>query len=237
VLRSEATSQRSIVCAVLSNCRLLGRKREMKKSVITCALVLLVCLGLASSAQATIVDGNEEWAGMLDPGESFTGIVHFIPDAPNVPDSLIFGQAPEWTSTYWFDWETEGWDTVLADEGKTAYLYGPRLTNDTSSAVNVFSFRLFYQWDTDAIGFDSNYPVYQDVAIFDDLTLTYDCGWRGIPGDSDSWEKLSDDVTWREQDDPGSDPYENPVPEPVTICLLGLGSAFLRRKRSTLMGT
>ncbi|MFZ0033944.1 MAG: PEP-CTERM sorting domain-containing protein [Sedimentisphaerales bacterium] len=200
----------------------------MKKSAITCVLVLLVCLGLISSARATIVDANEEWERTLLPGESFTCLAHFIPGVPGViPESVIFTRPPEWTSTY-----PVGWDTAVIDGGKIAYLYGPRLTNNTSDTVYVFSFKLFYQWDTDAEGFDANYPVYQDVAIFDDLTLTYTYGgWRGIP-----WERHEE--TWREHYYPGSEPYENPVPEPMTICLLGLGAAFLRksRRRSNLSG-
>ena len=201
----------------------------MNKSAMTCASLLLVCLWLTSAARATIVDANDEWGRTLQPGESFTCLAHYIPDTPDIPEGLIFEQAPEWTSTYWFDWEAADWDTAISEDGKTAYLYGPRLTNTEPNAIDVFSFNLFYQWDTDAEGFDPNYPAYQDVAVFDDLTLTYDCGWRGTPGDT--WEKLVDDVTWKEQYDPESDPYENPIPEPMTICLLGLGTALLRKKR------
>jgi hypothetical protein len=216
----------SIDCAAINNCRLLDMRRMMKKSVIIYALVLLVCLGLTSSARATIVDANEEWGRTLQPGESFTCLAHFIPDIPGVSDSLIFVQAPQWTDTYPFNYVAAGWDTALTDGGKTAYLFGPRITNGPDT-LDLFSFKLFYRWDTNAAGFDPNYPVYQDVAIFDDLTLTYDFGgWRGKPGGT--WERPSD-VTWREQY--GGPPYENPVPEPMTICLLGLGAALLRKRR------
>ena len=205
----------------------------MNKSAMTCASLLLVCLWLTSAARATIVDANEEWGGTLGPGESFTCIAHYIPDTPDIPEGLIFEQAPDWTGTYWFNWEAAGWDTALADEGKTAYLYGPRLTNDTSNAVDVFSFELFYQWDDAVEGFDPNWPVYQDVAIFDDLTLTADYGWKGTPGGT--WHEPNE-VTYMQQYYPESDPYENPIPEPVTICLLGLGTALLikKRRRKTL---
>lgn len=199
----------------------------MKKSVMIYALMLLLCAGLASVAQATIVSGSEEWGRTLQPGESFTCIAHYIPNTPDIPASLIFEQAPEWTSTYWFDYEEAGWDTALADEGKTAYLYGPRIINDTNNAVDWFSFRLFYQWDDEDPNFDPDYPVYQDVAVFDDLTLTYDSAWKGIPGDT--WDEPND-ITWRQQYYPESEPYENPIPGPATICLFGLGAVFLRRK-------
>ena len=234
MLRSEATSQRSIGCAVLSNCSVLSRKREMRKSVITCALALLVCLSLTCCAQAATVDANEEWEMEQEPYESFTCIAHFIPDVPNVPDSLIFPQASEWTDTYPFDYVSAGWNTTLADAGKTAYLFGPTLTNDGPNPIDLFSYRLYYQWDNEDPNYDPDYPVYLDVVVFNDQEIVRDFALRGIPNGPYDTVNLT---TWREQDDPGSDPYENPVPEPMTICLLGLGSAFLRRRRSTLIGT
>ena len=71
----------------------------MNKSVMTCALMMLVCLGFTSVACATLVDANEEWGTKLDSGESITSIVHYIPDTPDTPDSLIFERAPEPTFT------------------------------------------------------------------------------------------------------------------------------------------
>ncbi len=191
-------------------------------------LVAASLLVLASVAQATIVDANEEWKMALGPGESFTCLVHYIPDIPTIPTGLLFEKEPEWTSTIWFDYTAEGWQTAISTDEKTAYLYGPRLTNNTSSEIDLFSFNLFYQWDTAAAGFDANYPVYQDVAVFDDQTMIHDAAWRGIPGEP--WVP-PDDETWLEQYDPGLGPYTNPVPEPSTICLLGLSALVFIRKR------
>ncbi len=197
----------------------------MKKSVIIYATVLLVCFGPVLSVRAVPVDDNDVWQMVLDPGESFTCLAHFIPDIPNVvPESLIFTQPPEWTSTY-----PSGWDTALTDAGKTAYLFGPEITNSGPDPNVVFKYNLCYQWDDEAHDFDPNYPIYLDWVVFDDLTLTEDLGWRKkIDG---TWEWPADEITWREQYYPGSDPYETPVPEPMTICLLGLGTAFLEKRR------
>jgi hypothetical protein len=158
---------------------------------------------------------------VLQPGESFTCLAHFIPDIPGVvPESLIFAQPPEWTDTYPFDHVTAGWDTALADGGKTAYLFGPRITNNEDPNY-LFSYKLYYQWDGGATDYDPNYPIYLDWVIFNDSTLIRDLGWRRRA--DGTWEGPNE-VTW-------DGPYENPVPEPMTICLLTLGAAFLRKRR------
>ena len=200
----------------------------MKKSVMTYALVLLVCLWLTSAARATIVDANESWTMKLQPGETFTAIAHFIPDVPGVPDSLIFPDTSDWIEL--FDPGALTWDVGLADEGKTAYLYGPAITNDTDSDLPIFSYKLYYQWDDEDV---VDYPVYLDVVVFNDLEIVRDFALRGLP--HGPWDEPNED-TWKEQHDPESDPYINPIPEPMTICLLGLGTALLikKRRRKTL---
>jgi hypothetical protein len=199
----------------------------MRKSVITYATALLVYLGLTLSAYATPVDANDEWGMVLQPGESFTCLAHFIPDIPGVvPESLIFTQPPEWTNTYYFDYEAYGWDTVLTDGGKTAYLFGPRITNNGSEPNYPFSYKLYYQWDDEGLDFDPNYPIYLDWVAFDGPTTIGDNSYRRTA--AGVWEKY--DVTWREQY--GGPPYENPVPEPMTVCILSLGAAFCRKASS-----
>jgi hypothetical protein len=213
----------SVGYAALNNCCLLSRRRKMKKSVTTYTLVLLVCLGLTLSAQATPVDANEGWVMKLQPGESFTCIAQFIPDTPNVPDSLIFPQAPDWVEL--FVPEALSWDTALTDGGKTAYLYGPAITNNTAIKIPIFSYKLYYRWDDEDPDYDENYPLYLDVVVFNNQEIVTDFALRGIPGGP--WDNPYEE-TWREQY--GGPPYENPVPEPMTICLLGLGAAFLRKR-------
>jgi len=187
----------------------------MKRSVTTYILVLLVCFGLTSSAGATTVDANQEWVMGIDSNISITCVSYFIPDVPNVPDSLIFAQLPEWTNTVPFDYNSAGWDTLLIDGDKTAYLFGPELTNSGPGFLNLFSYKLYYQWDDEDV---VDYPVYLDVVVFDNDEVVYDSSRWGEPGSYEGGEDLLDG------------PY-NPIPEPMTICLLGFGTALLRKKR------
>jgi hypothetical protein len=180
----------------------------MKKSVII-DIFVLVCLILTSSARAVIIDANDEWLMPLGPYQTITCVAHFIPDIPTVvPESLLFTKAPEWTEAYPFDYV------------KIAYLYGPAITNDTSLSWDLFSYSLFYQWDDDDPYYDEKYPVWVDIAVFNGSVLVVDGSVRGIPGGP--WDDVYD-VTW-------GGPYDNPVPEPMTICLLGLGTLFLKKR-------
>ncbi len=203
----------------------------MKKSVMTCALVLLVCLWLTSGARATTVSGWDQWGITLDANESITAIAHFVwggVEFTALPlQTFIVGEYDNGG-----DWIDIGWQAELSPDNKIAYIYGPQSTNDTvDDGLGWFSYNLFYQWD-DAIA-DPLYPVYIDTALYDGpfgSEPTDYWGWRGIPGDLGSWEYR--DVPYY-KDDPEYEEgfYDNPAPEPMTICLLGLGAAFLRKKR------
>ncbi len=208
----------------------------MKKWFMIFAGVVLICLGLALTVRAVTVTSSEGWYVSLEPSgapsDSFTCIVYFIPDTPDIPVSLKFesGKPPAQTDHYlgggW--WDDIGWESTLSGDGKTAYIHGPRQTNSGLSTTKWFSYYLYYEWDDEDEDYDPDYPVYQDVAIFDDQSLTFDEAWRGTPGNG--WE-TPNPTTWKEQYDPPGGPYENPVPGPATIALLGLGAALLRRRR------
>jgi hypothetical protein len=202
----------------------------MKKSVITYATALFVYLGLVSSAKATIVTGSQEWYKYLDAGESVTCIAFYG------LGSVEFTYPPEWLVNEYtppYNQDITGWVTALSVDNKIAYLYGPRATNSSADPCPWFAYELFYQWDDNAPGFDPNYPVYQDMALFDGpfgSEATFAVGWRGTPGVASSWEyKDNNPYSGPYQTD---EPYTNPAPEPMTICLLGLGVLFCRKVSS-----
>ncbi len=199
----------------------------MKSLPIVFVLLLVIVIGPVSSARATIFTGSDEWYKNLDPGESVTCIAFYG------LGSVEYTQAPEWLFNEWtppYNHDIAGWNMVLTDADKTAYLYGPRATNTSSSASEWFAFELFFEWDDSAPDFDPNFPVYLDIAIFDGplgSTPTFAVGKRGTPGGT--WEyKDGDPLSGPYQTEV---PYENPVPEPMTISLFGLGAAFLRKKK------
>jgi hypothetical protein len=183
---------------------------------------------MPGAARATIVDVNEEWLFKLYPGQTVTAVVSFIPEVPGVMDTLMFPQEPEWTLSFPFDYVGLGWETAVTEDNKTAYLHGSAITNDTNDVKQLFSYSLFYRWDDTDPNYDADYPVYVDVAVFNDQELVSDGAIRGLPGGP--WDDPCD-VTWREQFYPESDPYVNPIPEGATVAILGLGTLFLRRRR------
>jgi len=202
----------------------------MKKSVITCALVSLVCFGLASSAQAAIVDGNNMWGITLDAGQSITCIAYYVWDSVEFTDVPLQVDYPGYDNGGL--WTDIGWQAELSPDNKIAYMHGLQSTNNTgTNNLGWFAYILSYQWD-DAIQ-DSNYPVYIDTVLYNgplgSEPIDY-WGYRGTPGDSQSWEYQDEpyaiDEPWYEEGF-----FNNPAPEPMTICLLGLGAAFLRKRR------
>ena len=209
--------------------RLFSRRKMMKKSVMTCILVLLVCLGLTSVAQAILVTGSDEWEVTLGLGEPLTTIAHYV------WGGVVFTAVPEQTDTHTAggDWDLIGWQAELSPDNTIAYIYGPTITGGPDPYL--FSYEIFYQWDDMAVGFDSNYPVYTDTAVYDGPYGSEPTNYWGVrftPGDSDpdSWDWRADPYY---KDEPGYEEgfYDNPAPEPMTICLLGLGTALLRKKR------
>ncbi len=194
---------------------------------MTCALVSLVCLWLTSAARATIVDANDEWGIVLYSDESLTAIAHYV------WGSVEFTAVPVWTTTIEFDYVNAGWSTALSPDNKIAYMYGPTINGGPDP--ELFSYNLFYQWDPCAPDFEPDYPVYIDTAVFDGpfgSPPTNYWGVRFTPGDPDpSSREYREEPYYK--DEPGYEEgfYDNPIPEPMTICLLGLGTVLLRKKR------
>ena len=186
----------------------------MKKFIF--CVVLLVCFGPPLSVSAVIVDVNQNLLLLLEPDITITCISYFIPDTPNVPDSLIFTQPPQWTNSVPFDHITEGWDTAMTDANKTVYLFGPPITNNEPDPAYIFSYKLFFQLEEEEV---VDYPVYLDIVVFNGDDIIYDSSRWGTPGSPYQW---SEDLL--------DGPYENPVPEPMTVCILGLGTVLLIKR-------
>ena len=200
----------------------------MKKLLAVCLFVVLVCFVFAAVAQATIIEiGDDEWWVGLEPGHSFTCIAHYV------WGGVEFTQAPEVTDIY-YDPDNPIWDfwqTEISPDNTIVYLYGPQVANTSGSFTPILSYQLYYQWDVDQV--DPEYPVYVDTAIYDgplgSEPIAY-WGWRGIPGDPDSWEYRDtpyvQDEEWYEEGF-----FTNPAPEITTFSLLGFGVLFLRKRR------
>ncbi len=210
----------------------------MKRPLVILTLGILICLGSATVVRATLITGYQEWGFTLKADQSFTCLAYYaLGDVDgNSVDIQFAPSLPEWTSSFTgytllgLDRDSQ-WQTAISSDSNIAYIYGDRVTNTTVSDIELFSFKLYYQWDDSAPGFDPNYPIYQDTVLWDgfqdwgDLEQKAKWGKRGVPGDgsSGSWEDKPGGATY-------SEPYTNPVPEPMTVCLLGFGAVFLRRR-------
>lgn len=210
----------------------------MKRLVTACILVFWVCFGLTSSALADIHYYQEDWGITLDANQSITCVAHFVwygIEFNDVPNQVPAGVYPDYDNGG--RWNEIGWEASLSSDNKIAYVAGPQVTNNTDvNNLGWFVYTLSYLWDDADPNYDPNWPVYIDTAIYDgpygsDPIESW--GWRGTPGDPNSWENSIDPYVINE---PWytDDFFDNPAPEPATICLLSLGTAFIfvtRRRR------
>jgi hypothetical protein len=204
----------------------------VKKSIINYIFVLLVCLWLAVPAWAVIQYGQDAWDVRLDSDQSITCIAHFVWGSVEFNDLPIQRlDLPGYVGGNWLD---IGWKSELTPDCNIAYICGPQITNTTGDDnVKWFAYNLSYLWDDEDPNFDPDWPVYIDTAIYDgpfgSAPIEY-WGWRGTPGIPESWqyrdEPYAKDQPWYTEEF-----FDNPAPEPMTICLLGLGAAFLRKRR------
>ncbi len=181
-----------------------------------------VCLYLASAAQATLVEANNDWGiNQISGISQLSCIVHHIPD---IASSLVFTEGPAFINgdpSYPDDFSQ--WQTELSLDKKTICLLGP-VTSDYR-----FKYTLFYQWD-DAVA-NPDYPVYIDTAIFNgsEGTLSLkEWSWRGNPAEILSWEYQDHSYNSGE---PYTSPHD-PLPEPITILVLGLGAVLLGKTKN-----
>jgi len=180
-----------------------------------------VCLYLTSAAHATLVDASNNWEiNQISGISQLSCIVHNIPD---IASSLVFTEDPVFVSgdpSYPGDFSQ--WQIELSSDKKTVYLLGP-VTSDYR-----FKYTLSYQWD-DAVA-NSDYPVYIDTAIFcgDEGTLSLkEWGWKGNPS-LNNW-------VYQDHSYKGGEPYTSPydpLPEPITILVLGLGAVLLGKNKN-----
>ena len=104
----------------------------------------------------------------------------------------------------------------MTDANKTVYLFGPPITNNEPDPAYIFSYKLFFQLEEEEV---VDYPVYLDMVVFNGDDIIYDSSRWGTPGSPYQW---SEDLL--------DGPYENPVPEPMTVCILGLGTVLLIKR-------
>ncbi|MHC4530499.1 MAG: hypothetical protein ACYSXD_02920, partial [Planctomycetota bacterium] len=198
----------------------------MKKLFVVCLSGVLVCLVFGVFAQATIIEtGDDDWWLGLESGQSFTCVAHYV------WGGVEFTQAPVINEIYYDPDNTiwDFWDSEISLDNTIVYLNGPQVTNTSGSSTPILNYQLYYQWDLDLV--DPDYPVYVDTAIYDGLLgsepVAY-WGWRGIPGDPNSWEYREtpyvQDEEWYEEGF-----FANPAPEVTTLSLLGFGALFLRK--------
>jgi hypothetical protein len=196
----------------------------------------VVCLYLAPSVQAAIVNADTEWdismGGTLPKAirPSMNCIAYYIPDLPGL-ESLVFTAAPVFESVPSYIGDYGQWQTELALDGKAVYLYGPTITYDSDILQKWFIYTLSYQWDNAAANFDPAFPVYHDITIFSGpkgSNSIQEWAWRGNPADILSWK-------YQDHSYKGSEPYTcpyAPLPEPITILVLGLGAVLLRKNKN-----
>jgi hypothetical protein len=211
----------------------------MKRLVV---ISLFICSGLALPAWATPQFGYDDWGSTLDSDQTITAIAYFVwssVEFNDVPVQVAMGvyTDPIYGGEYQHGglWADIGWTAAMSPDKKIAYVAGPPSTNTTEhDDYGWFAYTLSYNWNTDDPNFDPSWPVYIDGAIYNgpfgsEPIDTW--GWRGTPGVPESWSYSDTPYAIDYNPDYTEDFFNNPAPEPATICILGLGALFLRKKR------
>lgn len=217
----------------------------MKKAAVVSFFILLI---ISSTSSAVPVEGFQQWGFTLDPGIEFTCLAYYlVADIGGLSVDLSFTLPPEWTSTFngysaelGYDNDQDlTWTPAVTPDGKIAYFYSDEpVANNTGDAIDLFSYILRYQWDDEALGYNEDFPIYEDILLWNGDTVVGAWGENGSPtltGQTPvptAWPENPDEnpdgtTTWEDIEEE----YTNPVPLPSTIVLFGLGSAILLKKK------
>jgi hypothetical protein len=132
--------------------------------------------------------------------------------------------------TYYWDGDAMGWDALNAIDLAGALEVEATDWGEWGMFVDDLSYPDGVKYDYGA-GFETGWAYY----VGDNQSWALDgsgVSFRSLSnGDWDSWVWTNYDESWMPVRGPGG----QPIPEPVSIVLLGLGGLFLRRRRISVV--